>query len=271
MEFIQNILNTIQQDTDTIVQYAKFVGIAVFGFLLISTLFKFLFAKKAQLNRAVSSAVEIFGLYVINIVLYSMGLQWEIFLSPLPLMSIENETLTVFPIFTADFTEVCGQVLRLLIIAFLVNILNDVIPEGKKVISWYFFRLLTVVLAVGANYLADWLLMTILPAELMQIAPTVLLMSLVVLVLLGSLKLLVGVALSFLDPIVGALYTFFFSNIVGRELARAMVTTALLTALVFLLNYLEITVIPIAAAALTGYIPLLAIVLVLWYIVGHIL
>ncbi len=271
MDYIQEIMGTLQQNAETIVQYLKFLGILVFGFLLFSSLFRFIFGKRAQLNRAVSSAVEIFCLYVINIVIYAFGLHWELFLSPLPFMSIDGDLLTIFPILNADFTAICGQVLRILIIAFLVNILNDVVPVGKSIFSWYFFRLLTVVLAVGANYLADILLTTILPANLMEIAPMVLLCALGALILLGSLKLITGVALSFMNPIVGALYTFFFSNMIGRELARSLVTTALLTGLVIALNALEITVISIAAAALMAYIPLLVIVLVLWYVIGHIL
>ena len=47
--------------------------------------------------------------------------------------------------------------------------------------------------------------------------------------------------------------------------------TALLTGLVVLLNVLGITSVCIAAAALSAYIPLLLILFVVWYIVGHIL
>ncbi len=270
MNDIENVVNGVQQNADSMLQYVKFLGILIVGFLLLSSLCKFIF-KKSQLNKAVSSAVEILGLYVINIAIYALGLRWELFLSPLPFMSIENDTLTVFPILNADFTVICGQVLRILIIAFLVNILNDFIPKGKKIITWYFFRFLTVVLAVGANYLADILLTMVLPADLMEIAPTVLLITLIALILVGSLKLLSGLAIAAANPIIGGLYTFFFSNIIGKELARALVTTALLTALVVALNMLGLTLIPIAASALTAYIPLLFVVLVLWYIVGHIL
>lgn len=271
MEAINELLVTIEQHRDEILQYLKFSGILIFGFLFISSLFRFLFGKKAQLNRAVSSAMEILGLYIINIVIYAMGLRYAFFLSPLPFVQLSGAHLRVFPILTAEFTAICDQVLKILIIAFFVNILNDVIPTGKNLLSWYFFRLLTVVLAVGANYVIDLLLGLFLPQGFTEIAPTVLMIALVALVLLGSLKLLTGLALAFLDPIVSGLYTFFFSNFIGRELARAMVTTALLTGLVALLNALEITTVYIAAAALTGYIPLLIILLVLWYIVGHIL
>ncbi len=270
MDNIGNVVSGVQQNADTMIQYVKFLGILIVGFLLLSSLCRFIF-KKSQLNKAVSSAVEILCLYVINIVIYALGLHWELFLSPLPFVSMEKDLLTVFPILNAEFTAICQQVLRILIIAFLVNILNDFIPKGKNIFTWYFFRFLTVVLAVGANYLADILLSSVLPANFMEIAPTVLLVALVALILVGSLKLLTGVAIAAANPVIGALYTFFFSNLIGKELARSLVTTALLTGLVVALNALEITIIPIAAAALTAYIPLLFIVLVLWYIVGHIL
>lgn len=271
MTQIQEFLSMIETQKETIISYAKFIGILVFGLLLISSLFRFIFGKKAQLNHAVSSAVEILCLYIINIVIYSFGLHWELFLSPLPFMSIEGDHLHVMQILSADFHLVCEQVLKVVIIAFLVNILDDIMPKGKSLVSWYFFRLLTVVLAVGANYLADMLISAFLPETVFAMAETVLLWLLVALILLGSLKLLTGIALSFLDPIVGALYTFFFSNFVGRQLAKALVSTALITALVALLDYLELSTVFIAASALTAYIPLLAIVLVLWYVIGHIL
>ena len=91
MNQIFAIFDTINAQKETVIAYAKFAGILVFGLLLISSLFRFIFGKKAQLNHAVSSAVEILCLYVINIVIYSLGLHWKLFLSPLPFMSIEGD------------------------------------------------------------------------------------------------------------------------------------------------------------------------------------
>ena len=105
----------------------------------------------------------------------------------------------------------------------------------------------------------------------MENAPIVLVILLVAALLLGALKLLVGGILAFANPLLAVLYTFFFSNIVGKQLSKAILTTALLTALVCLLNSLNIGAVFIASAALIAYIPLLIIALVLWYIIGHIL
>lgn len=271
MAQILEYIAALEAQKETIISYAKFIGILIFGFLLISSLFRFIFGKKAQLNHAVSSAVEILCLYVINIVIYSLGMHWDLFLSPLPFISIEGEYLHILSIVDSDFHLVCEQILKIVIIAFLVNILDDLMPKGKKLFSWFFFRLVTVVLAVGVNYLADLLICTFVPETVFAMAETVLLCLLVALILLGSLKLLTGIALAILDPIIGALYTFFFSNFIGRQLAKALVSTALITALVALLGYLDLTTIFIAASGLTAYIPLLVIMLALWYVIGHIL
>lgn len=266
-----DILSHVGEMKVTILQYAKFLGILIFGILLISSLFRFLFGKKNQINMAMTSSMEILCVYVINVVIYALGLHLKEFITPLPFVTMVEDYLILYPILQADFVDICHHVLKLLIIAFLVNLINEFIPEGKHLITWFLLRIITVVLAVAAIYFAELGLNTFLPQGLYDIAPTVLLCCLVALVLLGSLKLLVGAVMAFLDPIVAALYTFFFSTFIGRSLAKAMVSTALLTGLVAALNALNISVVLIAASALTAYLPLLLIVLALWYIVGHIL
>lgn len=254
-----------------LLQYSKFLCILIFGILLITSLTRFLFGKKNQINLAVTSAMEILCVYVINVVIYALGLHLQQFITPLPFVTMVEDYLILYPILSAEFVDICHHVLKLLIIAFLVNLINEIIPEGKHLITWFLLRLITVAIAVAAIYFAELGLNTFVPQGIYDIAPTVLLCCLVALVLLGSLKVLVGAVMAFLDPVIAALYTFFFSNVIGRALAKAMVSTALLTGLVAALDYLNITVVLIAASALSAYLPLLLIVVALWYIVGRIL
>jgi hypothetical protein len=73
------------------------------------------------------------------------------------------------------------------------------------------------------------------------------------------------------SPLVGVLYTFFFASVLGKQITKAILTTAIISAIVYGLNYFGITSVFIAAAALAAYLPLLIVLLVLWYIVGHLL
>lgn len=252
-------------------QFLQFLAIVVLGLLALAVIARLIFGKRSNMNHAVSSAIAILCIYVVNVVIYSTGAKLDVILSPLPFVSISGDFLTLFPILTADFNSICTHVLDMIILAFLMNLLDGWLPKGQKMLSWYFFQFLSVVLAICLQYVVNLLLGVILPEGFAQIAPTVLMIVLTASLALGALKLLVGGALAFINPLLGILYTFFFSTMVGKQLSKAILTAAILTALVCLLDYLEITAICIATAALAAYIPLIVIVLILWYVVGHLL
>lgn len=271
MEKIYDLIQSITPASINVPKYLQFMAVIVVGVLLVSILARLIFGSRSTLHHAVSSAIAILCIYVVNVVVYSTGAKLEIILSPLPFVSIQGDYLMLFNILTAEFNDICVHVLDMIILAFLMNLLDSWLPKGEKLISWYFFRFLSVVMAICLQYIVNLLLGVIVPAGFAQYAPAILLIILIAALLLGALKLLVSGLLVFLDPILAFLYTFFFSNIVGKQLSKAILTTALLTALVCLLNYLQIGAVYIATAALAAYLPLLIIVLVLWYIVGHLL
>ena len=67
------------------------------------------------------------------------------------------------------------------------------------------------------------------------------------------------------------LYTFFFSSVIGKQLSKAVFTTAIISAVVLLLGEFGYTVICVSSAALAGYIPLAVVLLLLWFLIGHLL
>ena len=138
-------------------------------------------------------------------------------------------------------------------------------------IGWYLLRFLTVVLAMGLHYAFTWVSNAYLPGFLVTYAPVILLAILVLGVLMGLLNAIFSVVLVTLNPIFGALYSFFFSTLVGKQLSKSIITTFVLTAVVAALNYFGTTMLCIAGAALTAYIPLLVVLLILWYLIGHLL
>ena len=87
------IPDTVTQIGATALQYAKFLGILVLGVLVLSSLNRFLFGKENQINLAVTSAMEILCLYVLNIVICALGLDVKLFLTPLPFVTLAEEYL----------------------------------------------------------------------------------------------------------------------------------------------------------------------------------
>lgn len=269
---MDQLLTYIPESIDP-AQLALTAGSFLAATLLISSLGRALLGQNSPLTNAASSAIGILFIYVATVVVMTVGgdlEQFQPYLSPLPFIRIEDTQLHLFVLEGADHHMICNEILSMVILAFLVNLLDTWIPRGNHIITWFLLRCATVVLAILAHWGTTELISSVVPNLLANNASTILLGLLVVMLAVGCLKFLVGFAIATVNPIIAALYTFFFANVVGRQLSKAILTTALLTALAWALNAIGMTVIPIDLAALTGYMPFLAVLAVLWYIVNQI-
>ena len=242
------------------------------GSLILSLLGRAILGKRSSLNHSVSSVMGILCIYIVTIVVYTCK-PWNLtaFLSPLPFVTFLDNHIMLLPLTEAEIPILCHEILSLVILAFLVNLLDTFIPQGESVLGWYALRLLTVVLSMALHLVVNWAFNTYLPDVLVTYAPVILLGLLVGMLLLGALNVILGLVLTVVNPIIGALYTFFFSNIVGKQLTKAVFSTALICGLIYVLEYFGYTVICITAGALLSYIPIFAVLLILWYLIGHVL
>lgn len=267
MESIVNYFASLNLDIGA---FLKGIGMLVAALLVLAIIGRFVFGKRSALILAVSSAIGILFVYVVTILLGGAGDEFQKFIAPLPFVTIENDTMVLFN-FQSDYTVVCTQILSMIILSFLMNLADGWLPTGKHILSWVFFRCLGVVIALILHLVVTGLLTSHLPEGLVTYAPVILLAILVLMLLTGALKFLVGLVLTTVNPLIAALYTFFFANIVGKQITKAILTTAILAGLVLILQKMGIVMISIAVAALAAYIPLIILLLVLWYIIGKLL
>lgn len=241
------------------------------GALVLGFLGRLIFGKKSVLNQSVSSAIGILFIYALTIVLHSQGIDLKLLVSPLPFITLDGDYLHLYSFVSSDYVVACGQLLTMIVLSFLVNLVNGWLPTGKKLIPWLFFRCLSVILAMLLHTIVSVLLNMFLPEGLLTWAPVILLGLLLLMLATGALKFLVGAVIGTVNPVIGLLYTFFFSTVIGKQLSKAVLTTGLIFALVAGLNYIGVTAIYIAGSALIAYIPLLIVLLALWYVIGHLL
>ncbi len=251
-------------------QFAVGALILLVGSLVISLLGRFIFGQKSALCYATSSAIAILFIYAVTVVLKSLGADFGSWIAPLPFVTVTDSSLQLFSFQGAHYTVLCTQILSMIILAFLVNIVDGWLSKAKNFFTWLFLRIVTVAVAYALHLLVVWAFATFLPEGLVIYAPTVLLAVLVLMLLTGALKIVVGLALSTVNPIIGGLYTFFFATIIGKKISKAVLTTAILAALVWLLEYAGITAVSIASAALVAYIPFVILLIALWYLINRI-
>lgn len=264
MEVVVAFFNTIGIDFETFWKAALVLLLSTF---LMGIFGRFVFGKRSVLNNAVSSAFGILFIYAVTVVLRGVGEQFSAFIAPLPFVGISGDTMTLFDFIGAHYTVICSEVLSMIILSFLVNLADGWLPKGKHIFTWLFFRCLTVVIGYLLHLVVVGLFATYLPEGIATYAPVILLGLLVILLLTGALKIVVGAALTTVNPIIGGLYTFFFATVIGKQVTKAVLTTVILSALVIGLHYIGVSVISIASSALLAYIPIALILILLWFLV----
>ena len=249
----------------------QYLAVMAAVFLLLGLLGRAFLGKRSGASHTLSCTVGILFIYAVTIILYTFR-PWNLegLLSPLPFAALSGDKLVLFRFRDAGLSVICGELLSAFALAFLVNWLDSLFPQGKGILSWFFFRLVTVALSMVAHLVVRWLAAAYLPADFLRYAPVILLGLLVVILSLGALSFLVGLLLSASNPILGGLCSFLFYNLVGRQLTRAAISTVLLAGLVYALERLEITVVSINSDSLVSLSPLLVVLLVLWYIIGQV-
>lgn len=250
----------------------KFIAVSAAVIMALVFVFRLLFGRKSALNKAICAGIGVLCIYVLTIVIYTFspgGL--ERFLVPLPFVKFSDSYLHLMTLSTTQFPEICSQILSMVILVLLYNLTDSVLPDGEETstVTWFVLRFLTIVTAMVVHYLVTVLTASFLPELLVSYGPTILLFCLVASLLMGALSLILGLVLTVVNPIFGLLFTFFFSNKFGKQLSKAMLTTLILSALVVLLNRFGYSIISISASALLSYIPLLAVLAGLWYMIGR--
>lgn len=240
--------------------------------LILGVMSRIVLGKRSSLNHSLSSVMGILFVYVMTITLYTFK-PWnlDILLSPLPFATFSDHYLIIHPITDLQFTALCEELLSLIVLAFLVNLIDNFMPQGENIVSWLILRIITILLCFALQLVASWAFHKYLPIALIDYAPMILLILLAFMILSGVITLILGLVISITNPFLGAMYSFFFSNIIGKQLSKALFTTGVICVILYLMDVFGLIVIIISPAALLTYIPLAIAMVGLWYLIGYLL
>ena len=246
----------------------KFGGILLLGAIAFSAIAKFIFRKQTLLGHSFSSSIASIFIYAVMVLIMTIVTDLHFLVTPLPFATISQDSIRFFHFAGAAYTTIAGELLGMIILAFLVNLLDTWLPNGKSMLGWLFWRIITVAIGFLLHYAANYLLHRYLPQGIVMYAPVILLGILLLMLLTGALRFVLGLLLATVNPLIGALYTFFFANLIGKQITKAVLTTALLSGVIFLLEDLGITMLSLSAGALIAYIPFLLVLIPVWYLVS---
>lgn len=232
---------------------------------------RLILGRGSSLVRSVSACVTLVLVYLTAIILYVLIAQLRGSIATLPFITVTEDAFCLWDIRNLDNTSLLPSLLQLFILAFLINLTESLLPHGKKFLSWYGFRLLTVAICLVLYSGIDTLIRMCVPQVYGQWAGYILLGLWIFIALTAILKVLMGIVLTVINPIVGVLYTFFFSNIFGKQLTKAILTTLLSVGLLTLLYRLGLTSFAFNDFSVASYGPTCLIALLALYLFGKML
>lgn len=242
------------------------VAIAVFS-LGLGFMFRLFFGNHCAANRVVSGFIGILFVYAATVAVFRFE-PWGLdqYLSPLPFAIFRSDILIITSSICPTLSLLSSQLLSLIILAFIIQFLNFVLRSGHSFFLWLLLKLVAVAAAIFLHLAANWALNTFLPGVIAAYAPIVLLGVLIVALVVSLFNPLLCILFTVANPIVGVLYTFFFSNVVGKHLTRAVFSAALTCGLFYVMEYFGFSVIDITAPALLTYCPFAIILMGIWYV-----
>lgn len=128
-----------------------------------------------------------------------------------------------------------STLLRLFFLALLINLWEELLPKSKKIAPWLLLRLLSAAGSLCCYFLLCEVLQRYCPQLLNQWAMAIVLSILGCVCLLGICKGILTLAAAVVHPLLGILFAFFFSHVIGRQLTRAIITGVLFLGLAWYL------------------------------------
>ena len=247
--------------------FLKIVGMILIGGLLISSISRFIFKKQTLISSAVSSSIAVIFIYVVMVLILTVTTELRFLVTPLPFATISEESIRLFPFADASYTAIAAELLSMIILAFLVNLVDGWLPKCKGILRWIWWRVVTVAVGLLLHFGVTWLFNRYLPLGIVTYAPVILLGILLLMLLTGALRFILGAILATVNPLVAALYTFFFATLVGKQITKAILTTAILSGIILLLHKMGITALSLLSGALVAYIPFLLVLVLVWYVI----
>ena len=230
-------------------------------------LLRIICGERSSLSKSVVATMIILMIYVVAGAI-NIENHYQIFLAPLPFISFASDYLSIYNISAGSLAMLCTELVEMIVLAFVVNLIEDLLPKGNGFLSKYFWRCITVVLCMVAYWFVTSLLASFMPGFIVTYAP-VILMAIVLFLMLGTLfnALLVIGLFATLGPvggICGLIYKFFFDTLIGKKLFKAIITTLIISILVYICNVAGYTEILLTSAQISAYLPTLTMLAIVW-------
>lgn len=238
--------------------------------IVVGIILRFVCHAIVDMPRAASACLAIIVIYVMAVCVMGYDAQSNIFMNALPFIGDGVDYHSIYVTMKTDFDRFFVEISKLFIMAFFINLAQDLFIRRRKrnFFLWWLLETLVITGALLVNFVVDYLLRTYLPEGFGDWLPVVIFCAIGVLLILALIKLIFNL----LNPLLSLILGFFSGNRVGRTLTKSFLTTALLTVVVVITDRLgygqalyQLTL------SVDVFLPVVLLLIFVWYLVWRIL
>ena len=236
------------------------------GCFIVGCLLRLVFGKRATAVRSVTTAMGILVAYILSHLLIISDTALTQYLAPLPFVQFDGSLIRVFSLSDLTSGALYYELVNLILLAFLFGLMDDLLPAGKNIFTWLLLRCVSILVSYAGFIVVNLIFTRILPGFVLQYAPIILVALLALFLAVTVFKWLIGVILGVSGgPVLGAIYTFFISHVVGKQLTKSALTGGILYLLVYLANRFGYTAIALGDSFNISTALVLAMLSAVWY------
>lgn len=210
---------------------------------LVAAIFRMIFGRKGTAVGAVSATLDIFLLFFLFALLLSNFPAIEGYSPALPFVSFTTDGIQLPAILGFEQMSFAAELVKLIILAFFFGLAHDLLPKGNHFLVRFILQILVCMIVWVGLYLFQRFLAALFPDVIQIYAPVILLILLAILLAVTILKwffgIILGVSCGF---VIGAIYTFFISHIIGKQLTKAVLASFLFLVLLYFANQYNINI-----------------------------
>ena len=251
----------------------SFLGFVIAVVFVFAVLIRIIHQKASRYNHALASAMALLFAYI-TMMLFHGGILNDLVneaLKVLPLIDYDGEKITLFKFSLDNLFDLSEAYLYTFILSFILIGLDDLIPDAKNGGAWILLQIFITFLTLVFYWFVVKCINHFMPDGLNKFAPLILVAILAFMALLGILKVVLGLLLVAVNPLLGAVSAFFSSSRLGQALGKAALCALFLCAVcIYLVSSGMGTFVLAEMNFLTCILPM-AVLIGLWFVVGNVL
>lgn len=251
----------------------SFLGFVIAVVFIFAVLIRIIHQKASKYNHALASALALLFAYTTLMWLHGSFMTDLVkeALKVLPLIEYDGEKITLFKFTLEKPFELCAAYLYTFILSFILIGLDDLIPDAKNGLAWILLQIFITFLTLVFYWFVMKCIGHFMPDGLNQFAPLILVAILVFMVLMAFLKVVLGLLLVAVNPLLGAISAFFSTSRVGQALGKAALCALFLCAVCIYLVNNDLGTFVLKDMTFAVCVLPMAVLVGLWFVVGNIL